>query len=112
MIKCIKHTEATLEQKLVFGEINGNPVQTELIKADLDPADVIIYDDYGSLFTTNCFSDIANAPETLDMDCFTSVVVVEGTDDLDYATMVQGDKDKVDAFISMAERLNQLPPIV
>jgi len=111
MIKCIKHTEATLDQKLVFGQINGNPVETLLAKADLDPADVVIYDDYESLFTTNCFGDIANTPETLDMDCFTAVVVVEGTDDLDYATMIQADKDKVDAFISMAERLNQLPPI-
>jgi hypothetical protein len=112
MIKCIKHTEATLDQKLVFGEINGTFVQTELIKADLDPADVVIYDDYESLFTTNCFGDIANTPETLDMDCFTPVIVVEGTDELDYATMSQADKDKVDAFTSMVERLNGLPEIV
>jgi len=111
MIKCIKHTEATLDQKLVFGEINGSPVETLLIKSDLDPSDIVIYDDYESLFTNNCFADIANAPETIDMDCFTSVVVVEGTDDLDYAVMIQADKDKVDAFVSMVERLNQLPPI-
>jgi len=112
MIKCIKHTEATLEQKLVCGQINGVPVQTELVRADLDPSDVVIYDEYESLCTTNSFSDIANTPETLDVDCFTSDVLVEGTEELDYAVMSQADKDKVDAFVSMAERLNQLPPIV
>lgn len=109
MIKCIKHTEATLDQKLVFGEINGNPVQSEMIRSELDPSDVTIYDDFSGLFTANCFGGINNTPDELDMDCFQSVAVVEGTDDLDYATMDQADKDKVDAFVAMAERLNQLP---
>lgn len=109
MIQCIKNTEATLNQKFVFGFINGEPVQSLLIKDDLDPADVIIYDDYNSLFTDNMFSSIANTADELDMDCFQPNVVSEGRDTLDYATMDPSDQAKVDAFVLLVERKNELP---
>jgi hypothetical protein len=109
MIRSIKHTEATLDQKYVFGFVNGEFVEAILVRADLDPADQVIYDDYNSLFTDNCFGNILNTPNELDMDCFQPDAVIEGTDDLDYATMSAGDKAKVDALALMVERLYEAP---
>jgi hypothetical protein len=92
--------------RIVFGQINGNIVETLLVKADLIPADETIYNDYNSLFTDNCFSAIVNTTVELDMDCFQPIVIIEGTDDLDYSTMSASDKAKVDAFTDLVERLN------
>jgi hypothetical protein len=97
------------EQSLGYGEVGGNAIEAHMVLVDLDPADQTIYNDFYGLFTTNCFGEIANTVDEIDIDRITTNVIVEGTDELDYSVMVAGDQAKVDAFVSMINRLNTLP---
>jgi hypothetical protein len=82
---------------------SGNIFSTFLKREDLDVAEQTIYDDAVALFNNKWHTTIDNTLSELTIDRMTSAVIDQDSEEVvDYTTMVEADKDKLRAFLTMA----------
>lgn len=82
---------------------SGNIFSTFLKREDLDVAEQTVYDDAVALFNNKWYTAIDNTLSELSIDRMTSAVIdQEAEETVDYASMVEADKDKLRAFLTMA----------
>jgi len=103
----ITTNEPSFEQIYASGcfDEETNHINALMVRADLDAGQQAIYDNFIGLAAGNVYFNIDNTTCLLALDRFTSEATVEGTIELDYATMSAPDKLKVDEFVNMAHAL-------
>lgn len=80
-----------------------------IVRADLSVDDQVTYDEAMDLFTPDCFTEITNTIADLSIDRITSEVLVEGTENLDFDSLTEVDKDKLRALLAIFVANNELP---
>jgi hypothetical protein len=82
---------------------SGNIFSTFLKREDLDVAEQTTYDNAVGLFNNNWYTTIDNTLSELSIDRMTSVIIDQESEEaVDYASMVEANKDKLRAFLAMA----------
>jgi hypothetical protein len=92
-----------IEHMDIYGnDDSGTHFTTCLMREDLTTEEQTIYDDAIALFADNRETNIDNTLSEFWIERMTSTVVdFEATEDVDYATMNETDKDKLRAFLAM-----------
>lgn len=98
------------EQLSVIG--NATPeliISCLIVRADLSVEDQTTYDEAIALFSPDNYTQITNTIADLSIDRITSATLAQDTENMDFDTLSEVDKDKLRALLAIFVANNELP---
>jgi hypothetical protein len=99
-----------MEEMTVWGHSAPTvPLSCHIIKADLTPAEQTTYADAVALFAADTYTNITNTTAELSISRITSDAITVETEDVDFLTLSEADKAKLDALLALFVANNEIP---